>query len=113
MARPVRIHQPPRFHYIPEWAERRNVSQADIVRGVGADKSTVSRWFEGSVPSAEYLIALTGFLEAGEPAALFRHPDDDWMARLLRGRSGEERARIEATIRATIENAFPRKEVAA
>lgn len=108
MARPSRIHkgkQPPRFHYVVEWAERRQVRQADIVRNLGVDKSTVSRWFDGVIPADIHLIALAGYLEAGEPAALFRHPDDDWMARFLRGRSADERRRI----RNMLEAAFPPK----
>lgn len=116
MARPARIYkgkQPHRFHCIPEWAERRGVSQADIMRGVGADKGTVSRWFDGTLPMDKHLIALAGFLEAGEVAALFRHPDDDWMSRHLRGRSHDERQRMQAAIEALITNAFPRKKEAA
>jgi hypothetical protein len=40
-----------------------------------------------------------------EPAALFRHPDDDWLARFFRGKSEEERYRI----RQILEAAFPTK----
>lgn len=109
MATTTRIHTdktPPRTHYIVEWAERRGKKQADIVRGTGADKGLVSRWFDGVIPSEKYLQPLAEFLQAGdppEPAALFRHPDDDWLARLFRDRSDEERERM---IR-VIETAFP------
>jgi transcriptional regulator with XRE-family HTH domain len=108
MARPSSIHKgrlPRRLHYIVEWAERRQVRQADIARNLNVDKSTVSRWFDGAIPAEIHLIALAGFLEAGEPAALFRHPDDDWMARFLRGRSADEVRRI----RQLLEAAFPPK----
>jgi transcriptional regulator with XRE-family HTH domain len=109
MGRPTRIHKsatPHRFHYIVEWAERRNLTQADISRSLSVDKSTVSRWFSGAIPSEMYLIPLTALLvgEDEEPAALFRHPNDDWMAKLLRGRPTDEQNRITAMIEA----AFPR-----
>jgi transcriptional regulator with XRE-family HTH domain len=108
MPRPARIHagkQPRRLHFIVEWARRRQVKQADIGRDLEVDKSTVSRWFDGTIPSEAHLVALAQFLGADEPTALFRHPDDDWMARFLRGRSEDERRRI----RATLETAFPPK----
>lgn len=109
---PLRMSRPKnadlyRFHYIVEWAERRNLTQADITRALHADKSTVSRWFSGSIPSEMYLVPLTALLtgDGDEPAALFRHPDDDWMARLLRGRPADEVSRIKAMIEA----AFPKR----
>jgi transcriptional regulator with XRE-family HTH domain len=110
MRRPVRIHtdkQPRRLHYIPEWAERRGLSQADIVRELASDanKSTVSRWFSGSIPQDKHIVPLAEVLCLDDPTALFRHPDDDWMARFLKGRDAEERERI----RATLEAAFPKK----
>jgi transcriptional regulator with XRE-family HTH domain len=109
MGRPTRIHkgaESRRFHYIVEWAEHMHLTQADIVRALDVDKGTVSRWFSGSIPSGMSLIRLTLLLTGNkdEPAALFRHPDDDWMAKLLRGRSADERDRIKAII----EVAFPR-----
>jgi transcriptional regulator with XRE-family HTH domain len=93
-----------RFHYIPEWAQERGLRQADVVREVSADKGTVSRWWDGIIPGEDYLLALTQLFRADEPAALFRHPDDERMVQLLRGRGPEERRRIIATIEA----AFPR-----
>lgn len=94
-----------RFHYIPEWAAKRGLRQTDIVSEIGVDKSTVSRWFDGMVPSDPHLLALVSLFSLDEPTDLFRHPDDDWLFRLLRGRSAEERQRILAMIEA----AFPRK----
>jgi transcriptional regulator with XRE-family HTH domain len=112
MAQLSKIHKgkpSSQLHYLVEWAEHRGLKQADIVKALDVDKSTVSRWFDGTLPSEQHLIALAGYLFAEdyepEPAALFRHPNDDWMFRLLRGRSTEEIERI----RATIEAAFPRK----
>ncbi len=46
--------QPRRPHYIAEWAELRGLTQADLARELGADKSVVSRWFNGTSPSQEW-----------------------------------------------------------
>jgi len=110
MARPTKIHhgkQPHRFHYIPEWAARRGLRQSQIARELDTDKSTVKRWFDGTIPTGNYLLALAGLLVGPdeEPAALFRHPDDDWLRRVLSGRTNDERQRILQTI----ETAFPRR----
>jgi transcriptional regulator with XRE-family HTH domain len=95
-----------RFHYIAERAARKKLTQADIAREVGADKSNVSRWFKGGIPSDMYLIMLAKFLtEDGEPASLFRHPDEDRSIRLTRGRSADEIDRIEMLV----EIAFPKQ----
>ena len=95
----------PRVHYIPEWAEKRRMRQVDIVEGLNGlvDKSTVSRWFAGSAPESKHLLALAELFQLEEPVSLFRHPDDDWLARFFRGRSEEERYRI----RQMLEAAFP------
>ncbi len=96
---------PHRIHFIPEWAERRGVSQADIVRAVGADKGLVSRWFKGVIPTERYLIPLAAYLQAEEPSHLFRHPQEDWLSRLFAQRTDDERQRMIQTLEA----AFPRK----
>lgn len=91
-----------RRHYIVEWAERRQKQQVDIVEGLTlagfkVDKSTVSRWFDGTVPREHHLIALAEFLHAGDPPdpeALFRHPDEDWLLRLFRQQSEDTRRTI-------------------
>ncbi|GGF38517.1 hypothetical protein GCM10011321_31820 [Youhaiella tibetensis] len=95
---------PPRIHFIVEWAEKRGLSQADIVREIGADKSVVSRWFSGSLPSEKYLEPLAALFST-EVTGLFRHPDDDWMVRFLQERSLDELTRIKQTLEA----AFPRE----
>lgn len=103
MAKLTRIHKdkaPIRMHFIPEWAKHRRKRQKDIVEGTGIEKSTVSRWFKGSVPQEKHLIALAGFLEAEEPVDLFRHPDDDWLSRLFRRSPEKERQRIINAVRA-------------
>jgi hypothetical protein len=106
MAKHSNIHSgktPTRIHFIVEWAEKRGLSQADIVREIGADKSVVSRWFSGSLPSEKYLEPLAGLFST-EVVGLFRHPEDDWMMKFLQERSLDELNRI----RSTLEIAFPR-----
>ena len=109
MTQITRIHAgktPRRAHYIAEWMERRGRKQADLARATGADKATVSRWIgDGVIPSEKYLEPLALFLDAEEVAALFRHPDDDWLARLFRDRSDDERQRL----RQLIDAAFPER----
>lgn len=85
---------PNRIHFIPEWAEKCGLSQADIVREIGADKSLVSRWYSGTKPGDEYLRKLAALLvhqdkETADPDtnALFRHPDDDWLMKFFKERS--------------------------
>ena len=95
--------QPRRPHFIPEWAGLRQLTQADLARELGADKSLVSRWFSGSSPGKAWQVKLAAMFET-EPDALFRHPDDDWLARFFAGRKREEIDRIKATLEA----AFPR-----
>lgn len=102
MAQVTKIHagkSPPRYHYIAEWAARRGMRQADLVRELAGvskiDKGTVSRWFKGkTMPSPQHLLILASVLDVDEVATLFRHPDDDWMAKLLRGRSKEDLSKI-------------------
>jgi transcriptional regulator with XRE-family HTH domain len=92
-------------HFIREWAEKRNMIQADLARETGADKSTVSRWFSGNMPHDGHLDALVECLHLEDRESLFRHPDDDWMARFFRERSEDEKARIRTMLLA----AFPPK----
>lgn len=103
----TRIHrskQPRRPHFIQEWAERRNLSQADLARELDADKSVVSRWFSGTTPGLEWQEKLAGLFHC-DPEALFRHPDDDWVSKFFRDRSQEELERM----RTMLEAAFPKK----
>jgi hypothetical protein len=99
--------QPNRPHHIEAWAEHRGfMNQAALVKATGADKATVSRWYDGASPAREWQQKLCGlFGYPGEPEILFRHPDDDWMARFLKGRTAEERERA----RLLLETAFPPK----
>lgn len=107
----IRSKQPNRPHFIPDWAERRKLRQADIARELEADKSVVSRWFDGATPSVEYQEKLAALLVGDETSteSLFRHPDDDWLVKFFRDRSEDEIERIKATLEA----AFPRKDRAA
>lgn len=79
------------------------MTQADLTRATGADKGTVSRWYSGNMPRSGHLDALVKCLQLDDREALFRHPDDDWMARFLRGRSDDEKNRIRTMLQA----AFP------
>ena len=81
-----------RRHFIPEWAEKRGKRQADIVRDLGIEKSTVYRWFaEGVIPTEKHLVPLAGYLGAPEVVALFRHPEDDWLARMFINKTEEQK----------------------
>lgn len=103
----VSIHatkQPRRPHYIEAWAEKRGLSQADLARELGADKSVVSRWYAGSSPSKQWQSALSDLFSC-EDDGIFRHPDEDWMFRFLQGKTAEEIERAKIALQAM----FPRK----
>jgi len=107
MSNPDPVHkskQPRRPHFITEWAERRNLSQADLARELDADKSIVSRWFSGSTPGIDYQARLAALFNC-EPEALFRHPDDDWLSRFFANRSQDEVERMKQLL----ELAFPKR----
>jgi transcriptional regulator with XRE-family HTH domain len=89
--------QPRRPHHVQAWAEKRGLSQADIAREIGVDKSVVSRWFSGSTPSHSHQQALAGLFHV-EPESLFRDPDEDWISRLLRDATPEERAKVRSVV---------------
>lgn len=93
-----------RRHYIPEWAERRHLAQADIVREMEVDKGLVSRWFAGTLPGPRYLKILADLFNT-EPEALFRHPSDDWLAKFFKDRSDADREQAQKILEA----AFPPK----
>lgn len=99
--------QPRRPHFIPEWAEARNLTQADLAREIEADKSVVSRWFNGTTPGVEWQQKLAALFQC-EPESLFRHPDDDWMSRFFQDRSRDELERMKTMLEA----AFPRERAA-
>ena len=96
MSNVTKIHQsksPIRVHFIVEWAEKRNLSQADIVRQIGADKALVSRWFNKGVnPGDEYLEKLSA-LFGTDIHGLYRHPDDDWLSKFFKDKTDEQRDR--------------------
>jgi transcriptional regulator with XRE-family HTH domain len=76
----------------------------ELAAAVGADKSVISRWYSGTAPSKQYQERLAAIFGC-ERDSLFRHPDEYWLAKFLRGRSAQEIERIKATLEA----AFPRK----
>jgi DNA-binding transcriptional regulator YiaG len=101
MSNTLTIHpskQPRRPHHIEDWAKKRGLSQSELADAIGADKGQVSRWYSGSSPSERWQKKLAAFFGC-EPEALFRHPDDDWTARFLEGRSPEEIDRIKDTLK--------------
>jgi transcriptional regulator with XRE-family HTH domain len=83
---------PVRVHFIVEWAEKRNLKQADIVREIGADKGLVSRWFQGTVPKPEYLEKLAA-LFGTDIHGVFRNPEDDWLSKFFRDKTDEQKER--------------------
>lgn len=63
-----------------------------MAREVGADKGLVSRWWKGTLPGPEYLEKLAALFHT-DPEGLFRHPDEDWIARFFKDRSEADRER--------------------
>ncbi|WP_377299792.1 helix-turn-helix domain-containing protein [Rhizobium sp. SGZ-381] len=95
MSNVTKIHSgktPVRIHFIPEWAEHRHLRQADIASELDVDKSLVSRWFKGVNPKDEYLEALS-HLFGTDINGLYRHPDDDWLAKFFRDKTEEQKER--------------------
>jgi transcriptional regulator with XRE-family HTH domain len=106
MSKVTKIHKdktPQRIHFIAEWIAFRGLSQADVVNDLGVNKGTVSKWCAGSLPQETNLAPIAALLQVDVPT-LFRHPDDDWLARLFEGRSQQEKERMIKTLNA----AFPK-----
>lgn len=114
----TRIHQskqPIRRHFLNEWLASKGLKPADLVEMLNdpdrsmdleeIGKSQVYRWLGGQLPQPATQLRLADALGI-EPEALLRHPDDDWVARFMDGRSQDEINRIKATL----ENAFPKKD---
>lgn len=101
-----RSKQPKRPHFIPEWAERRGFeTQADLAEALDADKSVVSRWYSGTSPSEEWQEKLAALFHCEARDGIFRHPDDDWIAKFFRDRSSDELQRMKQMLEA----AFPKE----
>ena len=103
---PIRqMKQAHRPHFIEEWAEHRGYkNQAALAKALDIDKSLVSRWYRGATPGLEKQEILAALFHC-ERESLFRHPDEDWIARFFRNRSKDEIDRIKQTLELT----FPRK----
>lgn len=96
---------PIRRHYLVEWAAKFDMKQADVARATGADKGLVSKWFKGVLPGEAYLEQLAALFHT-ERDALFRHPDEDWLAKFFRDRlHGEEERKRALRI---LNEAFPK-----
>lgn len=98
--------QPRRPHYLREWVERREFeTDAAFAEAVGADKSVVSRWMDEdnpSTPGREWVLKLGIFFgDQDDPADIFRHPDDDWIAKFFRDRRPEEIEHIKKSMETT------------
>jgi transcriptional regulator with XRE-family HTH domain len=107
MGKVAEIHgskTPVRIHYLQEWLDHRHMSKADLVRAMDINKSSVSKWCTGDLPSEKNLLIIAAALEI-EPEALFRHPLDDWMTKFFKQRSEDELKRMVETLKA----AFPQK----
>lgn len=90
-----------RIHFIAEWAEQLQMRQADIVKQMDTNKSTMSKWFGGTLPSEKNLIKLAKICNL-EPYRLFRHPDDDELLQLLDDKTHEQKQKIIAMIKAAL-----------
>ena len=93
-----------RPHFIPVWAERRNLIQTEIANLTGADKSVVSRWYSGATPSEEWQTKLAELFGCNRQS-LFRHPDEDWLVNFFHNRTNDEVERMKRMPEA----AFPPK----
>lgn len=93
-----------RPHFLIEWCEKRGISKAELAKETGADPGQVTRWFQGSTPSEPWQYILGDFFGCGREG-IFRHPDDDWIAKFFKDRSAEEIERAKAML----EVAFPKK----
>lgn len=69
------------------------------------DRRQVYRWLKGSIPRETTLVRIAAALALESSEDLFKHPDEEWLARFMRGRSDDERERIKATL----VTAFPPK----
>ena len=92
------------MHFIVEWAEHRNLTQADVTRALDVDKSSVSRWFAGQLPTEKHLVGLADLFETTVPG-LFRPPHEDWLWRFFQDRQPDEMQRIHNIL----VNTFPAK----
>jgi len=70
---------------------------------VGVDKSLVTKWASGNMPTGKNIMTITEQLNI-EPNDLFRHPNDDWLTKFFEGRKQDEIDRIKIMLQA----AFPK-----
>lgn len=118
MSEPTRIHQgkePVRRHFLKEWLDERNMSPMDLLAALNdedrsldlppIDKSQVYRWIKGQLPQEAMQVRIAAALNLDEPEDLQRSPEDDWLAKMFKAMTAEEKDRA----RKLLEAAFPRK----
>jgi transcriptional regulator with XRE-family HTH domain len=91
--------QPRRPHFIPEWAERRGLTQVELANLLGADKSVISRWYAGATPGEEWQSKLADLFVC-DREGLFRHPDEEWLTKFFRNRSADDVQRMKTMLEA-------------
>lgn len=69
-------------HFIPKYAVATGKSRSDIIEFTGADKSVVSRWFDGSLPQRRYMNMLAKMFSV-DVSDLFRDPDEGVQHKLI------------------------------
>lgn len=77
--------------------------QTDIASEIDADKSLISRWFKGTIPSPEWQEKLAALFEI-DVAGLFRHPDDDWLSKFFKDRTDEQKEKAIQMLKLMFDN---------
>ncbi|MUZ65310.1 helix-turn-helix domain-containing protein [Agrobacterium vitis] len=82
-----------RYHYINEWSKCRGLTQADLTRETDADPGTVSRWFDGKVPTTPYLGKLAE-LFGTDISGLFQPPENDMLLKAMAKMTVDQRTAL-------------------
>lgn len=78
----------------------------DLAAKIGADKGSVSRWFSGVLPQDRWLLIIAEAFET-DYHGLFRHPADQWMIDLFKGRSAPEKLKIRQMLALMLDKPAP------
>ena len=71
----------------------RGMTQREIADSLDVDPGTVSRWFDGALPSEAALPRIAAMFNI-DLDELFRAPSDNWLTRFLARRNQDELRRI-------------------